>query len=116
VLALNGWSRRAEITADRAGLLCGRDLEVAVALLVKQAIGSNKLFRDVDVEEYLRGLGQRQSGVGRFDELFATQPYLPKRIEALRLFARTPLYAAQEGTLSREECDAKVAELLAVFR
>ena len=122
VLALNGWSRRAEITADRAGLLCTRDLEVATAAMVKMSVGSQRLFGKLDVDEYLRQLDESQAGRGRFDELFATYPYLPKRVQALRLFARTTYFrsvlgaAADTAGLSKEECDAQVAELLAVLR
>jgi Zn-dependent protease with chaperone function len=113
VLALNGWSRRAEITADRAGLLCAADLEVAVNVLVKRELGA-KVFGQIDVEDYLRQLASDQGGVGRFEELLGTAPYLPKRVEALRLFARTARFLGGPG-LSREECDARVGELLAVL-
>jgi Zn-dependent protease with chaperone function len=121
VLALNSWSRRAEITADRAGLLCTRDLKVATTAMVKMSVGSQRLFGNIDVGEYLKQLDEAQAGRGRFDELFATYPYLPKRVQALRLFADTTYFhsvvsATSEAGLSKEECDAKVAELLAVFR
>lgn len=121
VLALNGWSRRAEITADRAGLLCTRDVNVSIAAMVKMSVGSQRLFGNIDVDEYLRQLDEGQSGRGRFDELFATYPYLPKRVEALRLFTRTTYYRSVVGEtdpagLSKEECDAQVGELLAVLR
>ena len=61
------------------------------------------------------------SYLGRFDELFATIPYLPKRVQALRLFSQTTYYQSVmnqggEAGLSKEECDAQVADLLAVFR
>jgi Zn-dependent protease with chaperone function len=124
VLALNGWSRRAEITADRAGLLCARDLQVGTAVLVKLAIGGGNLYTGINLDEYLQQLVEGQSGPSRFDELFSTYPYLPKRVQALRLFAETTYYRSVLGTapsegapgLSKEECDAKVGELLAVFR
>jgi Zn-dependent protease with chaperone function len=120
-LALNSWSRRAEVTADRAGLLCVRDLDVATAAMVKMSVGSQRLFSNIDVGEYIRQLDEIQGGRGRFHELFATVPYLPKRVQALRLFAQTTYFrsvinAAGEAGLSKEECDAKVADLLAVFR
>lgn len=122
-LALNGWSRRAAITADRAGLLCVRDLQVATGLMIRQGLGSKKLYREVDSEEYLRQLAEDLGGVSRFHELFATSPYLPKRVKALQLFAQTAVYRSRiepEGDpaswLSREECDARVGELLAVLR
>lgn len=122
VLALNAWSRRAMITCDRAGLLCTRDLAAATTALVKMAIGSQKLYGDIDVDEYLRQLDERQSGPGRFDELFATHPYLPKRVQALRIFANTNFFrGAIQATddkpgLSKEECDVQVSQLLAVFK
>jgi len=125
VIALNGWSRRAEITADRAGLLCARELAVATEALVKLAIGSRKVYGGIDVEEYLRQLDEHGSGPGRFHELFSRQPYLPKRVQALRLFAETTFFRSVLGVgspdgaapgLSKEECDARVSELLSVFK
>jgi hypothetical protein len=121
-LALNSWSRRAEVTADRAGLLCVRDLDVATAAMVKMSVGSQRLFSNIDVAEYIQQLDEAQGGRGRFHELFATVPYLPKRVQALRLFAQTTYFRSvinavgEEPGLSKEDCDAQVADLLAVFR
>ncbi|HVV51363.1 MAG TPA: M48 family metallopeptidase, partial [Polyangia bacterium] len=129
VLALNGWARRAEITCDRAGLICTGDLDASIGCLVKLAIGSHKLYSEVKLDEYLAQLDEAQKGIGRFDELGRTHPYLPKRVAALRLFAETAYFqglkgdkglkgdpaAAPAGT-SKQECDAKVAELLAVLK
>jgi len=130
VLALNAWARRAEITCDRAGLICTRDLDVSIACLVKLALGSRKLYSDVNLEEYLAQLDEASRGFGRFDELTRTHPYLPKRVAALRLFAETTYFRSLAGTgrgadtapdaapagTSKEACDARVAELLSVLR
>jgi Zn-dependent protease with chaperone function len=122
ILALNAWSRRADITCDRAGLLCARDLGAATAAMVKLTLGSQRLYGDIDVDEYLRQLDEGQSGPRRFHELFSIHPYLPKRVQALRLFAETTFYRSVVGLpagtpgLSKEACDAHVGELLAVFR
>ncbi len=35
VLALQSWTRRAEVTCDRAGLICSGDVDVALAALTK---------------------------------------------------------------------------------
>jgi Zn-dependent protease with chaperone function len=128
VFALNAWARRAEITCDRAGLICTRDLDVSIGCLVKLALGSHKLYSDVNLDEYLAQMDEAQKGIGRFDELSRRHPYLPKRVAALRLFAETAYFkgllgnarngdpnAAPAGT-SRDECDARVAELLSVLR
>ena len=82
VLALNGWARRAEVTCDRAGLICTRDLDASIGCLVKLALGSHKLYSDVNLEEYLAQLDEAQKGIGRLDELSRTHPYLPKRVAA----------------------------------
>lgn len=123
-LALKAWARRAEITCDRTGLLCTRDLGVSIGCLVKLALGSKKLYSQIDLDEYLRQV-EESRGPGRIDELSRTHPYLPKRVAALRLFAETTYFkslakdsrdAAPVGGLSKEECDARVADLLRVLR
>jgi len=133
VLALKAWARRAEITCDRTGLLCTRDLDASIGCLVKLALGSKKLYTEINLDEYLRQM-EESRGPGRFDELGRSHPYLPKRVAALRLFAQTTYYksvswakpdkdagagaSAPETVsgMSKEECDAKVAELLSVLR
>jgi Zn-dependent protease with chaperone function len=124
VLALRAWSRRAEITSDRAGLLCARDLGTATAALIKLALGSRKLYADINVDEYLRQFSEARDDLRRLGEAFSTHPYLPTRVTALRLFAQTAYFRGVAGDgpdsggagLSREECDAQVADLLAVLR
>jgi Zn-dependent protease with chaperone function len=125
VMALNAWARRAEITCDRSGLLCTRDLDASVGCLVKLAIGSRKLYSDINLDEYLAQLEEVNRGPGRLDELMQTHPYLPKRVAALRLFARThyfrglvgaPSDPAQPPPLSREECDAQVADIISIIK
>jgi hypothetical protein len=129
VFALNGWARRAEITCDRAGLICTRDVDVSIGCLVKLALGSRKLYSDINLDEYLAQMEEANRGVGRLDELNRTHPYLPKRVAALRLFADTTYFKSLVGKasdpakpgaapagISKDECDAKVAELLQVLR
>jgi Zn-dependent protease with chaperone function len=119
VLALKAWARRAEITCDRAGLLCVRDLDVATAAIVKLGLGSLKLYQELDIQEYLKQLDDGRRGLGRMAELFRSHPYLPKRLEALRVFARSDFYQAWIGGprsgLPADECDAEVGKILSVF-
>jgi Zn-dependent protease with chaperone function len=92
IVALRSWARRAEITCDRASLLCTRRLEVTTAALVKLAVGSRRLYSDIDVDEYVRQLDELPGEPGRLQELLATHPALPRRVKALRLFAETSYY------------------------
>jgi Zn-dependent protease with chaperone function len=118
-LALRAWARRAEITCDRAGLLCVRDFEVAQAAVVKLSLGAEKLSKELDVAETLKQLEEGRRGIGRVTEFFRSHPYLPRRIEALRLFARSDFYHAWTGNrddgLPADECDAEVAKILSVW-
>jgi len=123
VLALKAWARRAEITCDRTGLLCTRNLDASIGCLVKLALGSKKLYSEINLEEYLQQLDEAR-GPGRLDELGRTHPYLPKRVAALRLFAQTTYFKsmiknADDATpaegMTKEACDAEVAKILAVF-
>jgi Zn-dependent protease with chaperone function len=119
ILALRAWSRRAEVTCDRAGLLCVRDEAAATSALVKLALGSQKLYQDLDLEQYLKQATEARRGVGRVTELFRSHPHVPKRIEALRRFAASSLYrrAAGLGTdgTDAHTCDAEVAQILSVL-
>lgn len=117
-VALAAWARRAEITCDRAGLLCAQDLEVACNSFMKLACGSHKLYDELDLDEYLKQLEDARSGPGRFQEALASHPYLPKRIEALRVFAESELYRTAAGLgaggISIEEVDERTSNLIQI--
>jgi len=54
VLALYEWYRCAELTADRAALLCVQDLAPARSTFMKLAGGTTRLAAEMDPEEFLR--------------------------------------------------------------
>ena len=117
VLALQGWTRRAEITCDRAGLLCSRDIKVSTRALAKLALGSNKLYEQLNLEAFLDQYEEGREGVGKFVELFASHPWLPKRVKALRVFAESEVYRSrlgEPGGLSMQEVDEQVHEIIKV--
>jgi len=122
VMALQAWMRRAEITCDRAGLICSGSLDAGLAALTKLALGSAKLAEQLNVDEYLKQLAESQEGAGRMMELFHSHPYLPKRVEALRLFAQTHYFLKASGQEPEGEegrslawCDARVKKLVSIF-
>jgi Zn-dependent protease with chaperone function len=92
-LPLIAWSRRSELTADRAGLLCCGDMAIAERALLKMVTGFADASR-VDMTDYLRRAKSIEEfhKLGKLQELLHTHPLVPKRIEALRLFARSELY------------------------
>jgi Zn-dependent protease with chaperone function len=117
LMPLRAWFRRAEITCDRAGLLCSRDLDAGVSSFMKLAIGSSRLFAEMDVDTYVEQLEEGRASIGRYLEAFATHPYLPKRIAALRAFAESELYRASQGEtggLSIDEVDVKTSQIIRI--
>jgi Zn-dependent protease with chaperone function len=54
VVALYDWFRKAELTADRAGLLCVQDTSPCISTLMKLAGGANRLHGEMDQQEFLR--------------------------------------------------------------
>ncbi len=116
-MALDAWSRRGEVTCDRAGLVCCRDLDVALKSIMKLALGSERLFEEMNLDEFLGQLDGVQEGWGRFAELFQSHPYLPKRVRALQLFAESSYYKnliGEKGGRPLDEIDREVEEIIQV--
>ncbi len=53
-LPLYDWHRKAELSADRAALLCVQDVDVAVHTFMKLAGGARSLVSEMDKGEFLR--------------------------------------------------------------
>ena len=66
VMALRSWSRRAEITCDRAGLLCTRDVDVSAAALPKSGVGA-RVRRGAARVRRERILPRHDEAAGRHD-------------------------------------------------
>ncbi len=97
MLGLKAWSRRAEITSDRAGALCTGDLGVSVRTITKLALGSQKLYDQLNIEAFLQQHNEAQASAGRFGEVWATHPWLPKRVLALQAFGESALFRRRAG-------------------
>jgi Zn-dependent protease with chaperone function len=121
IMTLQAWSRRAEVTCDRAALLAVKDLDKTLTAMVKLELGLEK-GSAFNAEEYLKSITDtnKKGGLGRFAEMFRSHPYVPKRVQALRLFADSALYASVTGKdplgkPSLPDIDKQVADLISVF-
>src|SRR5262249_21622637 len=119
IMTLQAWSRRAEVTCDRASLLAVRDLDKTLNALVRLELGLDK-GSAFNADEYLKSLPDVKKGIGRYAELFRSHPYVPKRVMALRAFAGSALYAQVSGEdplgkPSITDVDKQVADLISVF-
>lgn len=119
---LNAWSRRSEITADRAGLLCCKDLEVAKRALFRLETGLYSA-NGVNIDEYIAESEAMLSSshLGKLSEYTYSHPIIPKRIKALEMFAKSEVYAdaigvpKTENMMSREELNSETEQIIKVL-
>ncbi len=117
-LALSRWHRTAEISADRAGLLCAGSLHEAERALLRVSLA---IRPNVDPDEYLSQIKAQgiSESPGRFAELLASEPWMHKRMKAMEVFSQSQVYAdltgfEVENPLSTEELNRQTTALLGV--
>ncbi len=124
VLAMDAWNRAAEVSADRAGLLCAKDTEAAVSASFKRASGLSSASVKSELAAYTRQVDALLSSPAarekpREDDdtlgCFITHAFSPLRMRALVAFSRSRTflrvaghYASEEGR-PEEEIDALIA-------
>lgn len=98
-----GWSRKAEYTCDRGGLIACRDPDAAIAAMCKLAVGP-ELFKKMNVHEFM----QQHAEIGgdamsRWSEAFdCDHPYLVKRVCALKEFYESQQFRRLVGRSGAE--------------
>lgn len=114
---MSSWSRCAEITCDRAGVICCGDIKAGQSALSKISSGMDS----VNPEEMRRQLTTIKQSVLRFQEWQHSHPLVPKRVEALHLFAQCetlygwkPEMRGTKTALSKEEIDRRCAQLISL--
>lgn len=116
------WMRISEITADRLGLLCCKDLKVAQKALL-QLLGGFQDIDNIDIDEYIRNTEANfKNNMGSdLMELVTDHPLIYKRIKALEYFSKTKNYNDFVGItlpeneyLSIDDVNKKVSKLLNV--
>jgi len=115
------WQRAAEISADRAGLVCCGSLEVAATALYKTLSGLSLEGMSVDPKAFARQWEHLEREViegGDSDQWQLSHPFPPLRMKAMNVFEAT---GGLEETLGGEtgkgcaEADAQVRRLLALM-
>jgi len=92
VVALHDWYRKAELTADRAGLLCVQDIDPCINVFMKFAGGGGRLWAEMDRYEFLHQIDayeeEDRSALGRayktFLTVWRTHPFPILRAKELR--------------------------------
>jgi len=89
---LRGWSRKAEYTADRGGLLANQNLASSFSALAKLAIGK-ELYQQLDIEQLMA----QEDAVGadlvaKLSEGLSDHPYIMHRAKSLQIFSQSNYY------------------------
>lgn len=119
---MNAWERRSEITADRAGLLCCMDLELAQRTLLQ----IESAFQDADVLDingYIENSHRylKKGTLRRLGEYGANHPLISKRMDALKVFANSMCYfelsnqEATENALTDQQLEKKTENIIKVL-
>jgi len=104
VVALYEWYRNAELTADRAALLCVQDLEPARATFMKLAGGTTRLAAEMDRDEFLRQVREYED---------VDRSTLDKAYKVLLTLYRTHPFAMQRAKELSVWFESGYAELMA---
>jgi Zn-dependent protease with chaperone function/tellurite resistance protein len=121
VLKAFAWQRYAEISADRAGLVCAGRLEPAASALFKLASGLRGGRIDVRIDRFLEQAHELVDEVEHMElaearargDWFASHPFSPLRLEAARHFARSR--AMKEGGVAVAEIEPDVEAVMSLM-
>ena len=122
MLALNlfTWSRYAEVSADRAGAYCARDLQSVTRALFKLASGiSDDRVVQFDLDEFLRQVDDmlafdEEPGQGApQQDWFLTHPFSPLRVKALKHFYESDVMCS--GGMSKAQLEDCVQQVMGVM-
>jgi Zn-dependent protease with chaperone function len=121
-LFLNSWSRCAEASSDRAGLICCGDLDTARYALAKLSTGGGDNLRNINVDEYVKQLETTQNTPVRLYEAVMSHPIVTKRLAMLRvfrqcdvLFSWRPEMRNDQPSISRSIADQQCEQIASVF-
>lgn len=114
-LQLFAWQRYAEISADRAGLLCAASLDATARGFFKIASGLKGHYINFDLDAYLAQIGDieseaakaRQSDERPRSDWFASHPFSPLRVRAAQLCAGSELCTDGGTPLARLEAEVQ---------
>lgn len=120
VLKLFAWSRYAEISADRAGAICSRDLDAVAGSMFKLASGLTSPLVIASMDDFLSQLEDMKAAdeaPGRgaaSQDWFSTHPFSPLRLQALKYAFESELL--HDGGFSVEELEAHVEPLMGLMK
>jgi Zn-dependent protease with chaperone function len=89
---LRRWSRKSELSADRAGILACRRPQAMIQVLAKLAVGKT-LYEKMNLDAFFQQKRDIDAdSLSRLSETFETHPHLVNRIHEVLRFAESDIY------------------------
>jgi hypothetical protein len=121
VLKLFAWSRYAEISADRAGAVCSRDLDAVAGAMFKLASGLTSPLVKASMDDFLSQLEDMQAAANDTpvrgtvsQDWFSTHPFSPLRLQALKYAFESELLCPDGYSVA--ELEAHVEPLMGLMK
>ncbi len=120
VLKLFAWSRYAEISADRAGAVCSRDLDAVAGSMFKLASGLTSPLVKASMDDFLSQLADMQAADetpvrnAASQDWFSTHPFSPLRLQALKYAFESELL--RDDGYSVAELERQVEPLMGLMK
>ncbi len=122
--ALLAWSRAAEVTCDRAGVLCSGEAESTISVQAKLSSGGILNADTLNIEELLKQYDVMRDNPNRFFEWSSTHPHSVRRIMAAREFMNSQVYydwhreqkRPDMRLYSKQELDARCDRIVSVTK
>ncbi len=115
IIALSSWLRAAEVTSDRAGMICSDTLDDAYNVDAKLMYGATFKEQTIDFEALEAQLKQQMGNITKYNEILDSHPSSVRRIMAEREFAECSVFYEWRPDMkkpdsvlrSKEECDTR---------
>jgi len=115
------WRKKAELSADRVGIIACGDFESAGRSLLKAAFGLSDRNINLDVEGLLDQIDHLVGQPEMMRAAFSSHPLLPVRLKALHLFAQSEKaerfgFPVGSDSLSDDDLAAEIDQLMDLTR
>lgn len=115
------WRKKAEISADRVGLLVAGDFHATARTLIKGVFGLSERNLNLDIESLLRQVDEIKGHPEIINETFASHPLLPIRLKAIELFSRSEKakrngFPVLNNSISDHQLENAIDELIRITR
>ncbi|MCL7764086.1 M48 family metallopeptidase [Polaribacter sp. Z014] len=122
-MKLYAWNRNAEISADRAGLLCCQNFEAVGRTFFKLSSGVTTDSLDFQLNAYIEQFVDLEEVLNDSNldpsDWYSTHPFSPLRIKALELFNKSETYAAfnksVSGEITEEAMEVEIKRIMSLM-